>query len=425
MTGGGSVEPVNDLVARARAGDLDAYGRLVRQTQRMAYGVALAVLRDRGLAEDATQDAYLRAFRHLGDLQDPAAFPGWLRRTVIAVALNARRARRRMFLQLDDVPDVPVLDETETTWSDEQRRQLARALLTLAPDERRLCERRYHGRWSVARLARDAGIDEAAMRKRLQRVRDKLRREIEMAEQRNIPNDAIGPDFPAQVVELLARPHLNDIPENPVGGILDALRAGFADFTEIVLPEIIDFEAARSSIAADALYIDPLELHRVDERRILRYDLTLPLLLTARYDGHPLRLWAAGKAYRRCQIDATHLDAFHQAEVFCLDERARLDPWQVTARILESMNRILPGRPLKIVPTDYTMCRQAWELEVEEDGRWFEVLAWGVFTDRIVRHLGADPAVHTAIGVGCGLERLAMLRYRIDDIRKIETARVA
>ena len=80
---------------------------------------------------------------------------------------------------------------------------------------------------------------------------------------------------------------------------------------------------------------------------------------------------------------------------------------------------------MKIVPTQYPMCSQAWELEVEDDGRWFEVLAWGVFTDRIVGHLGGDPARHIAVGVGYGLERLAMLRYGIDDIRKIDVASVA
>ena len=62
---------------------------------------------------------------------------------------------------------------------------------------------------------------------------------------------------------------------------------------------------------------------------------------------------------------------------------------------------------------------------MEQDGRWHEVLAWGVFTDKIVEHLGADPKTHTAIGVGYGLERLAMLRYRIDDARKIDVSRVA
>ena len=45
-----------------------------------------------------------------------------------------------------------------------------------------------------------------------------------------------------------------------------------------------------------------------------------------------------------------------------------------------------------------------------------------MFTDRIVKHLGADPTRHTAVGAGYGLERLAALRYGFDDIRKIESA---
>jgi phenylalanyl-tRNA synthetase alpha subunit len=263
------------------------------------------------------------------------------------------------------------------------------------------------------------------MRKRLQRVRDKLREEVEVSEQRHVRPEDLRADLPALVVELLARPRLNDLPENPVGRVLEDLRFMHPDCVEITLPEMIDFTQARATVGDDALYIDHVELHRVDDRNILRYDLTLPLFMSVRYEGRPLHLWSAGKAYRRCQIDATHLDAFHQMEVFHLDEAQRLDPWRVTAQVLEAIDRILPGRTLKIVPTTYTMCNQAWELEIESDGRWFEALAWGVFSDRIVRHLGADPSIHRAIGIGCGLERLAMLRYGIDDIRKIEGARVA
>ena len=85
--------------------------------------------------------------------------------------------------------------------------------------------------------------------------------------------------------------------------------------------------------------------------RILRYDLTLPLLLTVRYEGRPLRIWATGKAYRLGQIDAMHLDAFHQAEVFCLDERTRLDPWRMTGQVLQSVDLLFPGRAVKMVPT--------------------------------------------------------------------------
>src|SRR5690242_6354498 len=101
----------------------------------MAYAVARGVLRDPGLAQDATQEAYLRAFRQLRTLQEPAGFLPWLRRVVITVALNTRRAQRVTLLGLDDASDVPVLDEAETSWTEAQRRRLATALLTLTPDE--------------------------------------------------------------------------------------------------------------------------------------------------------------------------------------------------------------------------------------------------------------------------------------------------
>jgi hypothetical protein len=301
----------------------------------------------------------------------------------------------------------------------------AGALLTLSLAERRWWVRRYHGGGSSAGLAREAGVAEAVMRKRLQRVRDKLRKEIEVSEQRAVRPEDLRHDMPAKVVELLARPQLSDLPENPVGKVLDVLRGVYAECLDVTLPEVIDFADAQRSIGSDALYIEPVELHRVDAARILRYDLTLPLLLTARYAGEPLKLWASGKTYRRGQVDATHLEAFHQAEVFWLDERGRLDPWAVTGRVIQSMHALLPGRAVKIVPTEYPMCTQAWQLEVDDAGRWSEVLAWGVFTDRIVSHLGADPARYTAIGVGHGLERLAMMRYGIDDIRKVDTMQVA
>ena len=413
------------LVTQAQRGDVDAFGRLVGATQAMAYAVAFSVMHDVGLAQDATQEAYLRAFRRIGELQEPGGFIVWLRRIVITVALNMRRTRRTTLLRLEDVEDVPVLDETETVWSELQRHRLSAALLSLSAEERRLCDRRYHGRWTMTQLADAAGVDESTMRKRLQRVRDKLRKEIEVAEQREVGPRHVQEDLPEKIVELLAHPRLTDIPTNPVGSVLSQLRAVYADFTEREVPEVIDFSEARTTIGDVALYIDPSELHRVDDRRVLRYDLTLPLLMSTKYTGEPLRVWTSGKAYRRGPVDAKHLEAFHQAEAFCLDEHRRLDQWALTSTVLQSVDRVLPGRSLKIVPTRYPMCKQAWELEVEDDGRWLEILAWGVFTDEIVAHVGGDPSRHTAIGVGYGLERLAMVRYRIDDIRKIDVTNAA
>jgi len=74
----------------------------------------------------------------------------------------------------------------------------------------------------------------------------------------------------------------------------------------------------------------------------------------------------------------------------------------VRATQLMAFAVVLPNRTVKIAPTEYPMCRQAWELAVEDDGQWVEVLAWGVFTDKIVHHVGGDPRKHVAVGVGAG-----------------------
>jgi phenylalanyl-tRNA synthetase alpha chain len=244
-----------------------------------------------------------------------------------------------------------------------------------------------------------------------------------MAEQDEIRPAPGQSGLPAKVVELLARPRLTDLPENPVGKTSELLRAMFAGFAEVELPEIVDLTAAEA--VKDAIYIESREFHHLDEGRILRYDLTLPLLLSVRHEDRPLRVWAAGKVYRHCETDATHLEAFHQAELLWMDDRQRVDVWQMTGQILQSVNMLLPGCAVRIMPIKYAMCSQAWELEAECDGRSLEVLAWGIYTDKLVRHLGGDPARHVAIGVGYGLERLASLRYAIDDIRKIELAKVS
>jgi RNA polymerase sigma-70 factor, ECF subfamily len=420
---------IRDLVLAARAADMAAYGKLVRATQAMSLAVALSVLHEPAAAQDAVQEAYLRAYRMLRELEEPAAFSGWLRRIVITVALNLRRTHRVTLLSLDDAPSAPVLDETERHWSDAQRHRLAAALLALSAEDRRICDRRYHGGWSLARLAGCAGVPETTMRKRLQRIRERLRRcieaeEIEEMRERGMDPAALAARLPGKIVELLASPRLTDIPENPVGRMLGQLREVYPEFTEQSLPEMVDIEAARD-LTQHTMYVKPSELHHVDAATILRYDLTLPLLLTVRYEGRPIRVWSSGKTYRVCEADATHLEAFHQFEVLWLDERTKLDPWALTGRVLQSVDHTLPARAVKIMSVQYPMCSRAWELEVEENGEWVEVLAFGMFTDRIVSQLGGDPARHAAMGVGYGLERFAMLRYGIDDIRKIDVARVA
>lgn len=90
------------LVLRARNGDTRAYGELVRQYQRRVLSVAYRFVGNSEDAADVGQEAFVRCYRNLGQLEDPARFGAWLIRSACNLALNYRRARKlRLAKSLD------------------------------------------------------------------------------------------------------------------------------------------------------------------------------------------------------------------------------------------------------------------------------------------------------------------------------------
>ncbi|HEY2407083.1 MAG TPA: sigma-70 family RNA polymerase sigma factor [Polyangiaceae bacterium] len=84
-----------ELVVAAQAGGRDAFNELVRRFQDMAVGFAFARLRDRALAEDSAQEAFLDAYRVLDQLREPAAFPAWFRRILLKQIDRIQRVKAR------------------------------------------------------------------------------------------------------------------------------------------------------------------------------------------------------------------------------------------------------------------------------------------------------------------------------------------
>lgn len=81
------------MVARARAGDLDAASTLLSRYQDVAYTTALRLLGQPSDAEDVAQEALVRAYTRLSELEQHASFPAWLRRITVNLSLNALRRR--------------------------------------------------------------------------------------------------------------------------------------------------------------------------------------------------------------------------------------------------------------------------------------------------------------------------------------------
>ena len=82
-------------LARARAGDLDAFAELVRHHQRLVFAIACRMLDDRAAAEDLAQDVFVQLHRHLATIESDAHLASWLRRVVTHRAIDAVRERKR------------------------------------------------------------------------------------------------------------------------------------------------------------------------------------------------------------------------------------------------------------------------------------------------------------------------------------------
>lgn len=103
------------LVQAAQHGDLDAFTLLVKQFQDMAFAVAYATLGDRRLAEDAAQEGFFEAYLNLRKLQEPAAFPGWLRTIVVRQAHRLARGKQVAILPLEAAMEMPSTEPDPVT----------------------------------------------------------------------------------------------------------------------------------------------------------------------------------------------------------------------------------------------------------------------------------------------------------------------
>lgn len=245
-----------------------------------------------------------------------------------------------------------------------------------------------------------------------------------MSEQRAAAHQALPHDLPNRITELLARPTLVQLPDNPVAKVIERLQPHFSEYRHIDTAEVIDLRAARARLECDPVYVPSGSVFNVDGDRVLRYDLTLPILLQTADQGVPLRAWTAGKVYRNEVETPSHLASFHQLELLALDDKAALDPYAFIGRVLGALDALLPGLPQRVESTSYPFCTRAWDIGVERDGQYWELLGCGVYQPDVVRLLGGDPTRHAALGLGMGLERLAMLSFGINDIRLMEAARV-
>ena len=165
-----------ELVGGARAGDRDAFAELVAQEAQGAYRVAFGILGTATEAEDATQDALIRAWRDLPTLRDTSRWGAWFRRLVVHAALDrGRRNRRRPEIGLDSV-EAPASRDTIDHVADDVT--ILAAVARLPVDDRAIVVLRFHADLPLPEVAHALGIPLGTAKSRLHRALARLRREL-------------------------------------------------------------------------------------------------------------------------------------------------------------------------------------------------------------------------------------------------------
>jgi RNA polymerase sigma-70 factor (ECF subfamily) len=169
------------LIAAARQGDVDAYGELVRRHQRAAVRVAALAAGDAADAEDAAQEAFVRAYRALGGFRTGQPFRPWLLRIVANTARNGRRSARRrhgVALRVAALAVVPGDAPVDVATGREDRRRLLDALNRLNADDRLILSYRWFEQLSEVEIATALGCRPGTVKSRLSRAMGRLRAEL-------------------------------------------------------------------------------------------------------------------------------------------------------------------------------------------------------------------------------------------------------
>ncbi len=240
---------------------------------------------------------------------------------------------------------------------------------------------------------------------------------------------------------------------HPVSQVMDELAEIFADlgFSVATGPEIEDdwhnFTALNipdthpARAMHDTFYFPPESATSDDSGmpKLLRTH-TSPVQIRTMMDvakktdgaGEPIYLIAPGRTYRS-DSDATHTPMFHQVEGLVIDKNIHMGHLKWT---LETFVRAFFERDdieLRLRPSYFPFTEPSAEVDVGfsveqgrriiggdprgDNGGWMEILGSGMVHPNVIRNCGLDPDIWQGFAFGCGIDRLAMLKYGMDDLR--------
>ncbi|MCB9147866.1 MAG: sigma-70 family RNA polymerase sigma factor [Caldilineaceae bacterium] len=223
------MESFAQLVVAAQAGNVAAFGELVRRFQDMAVGYGYSILQDWYLAEDAAQEAFIEAHRVLQQLQEPHAFPAWLRRIVFKHCDRFTRGKRPVLVALTEAANLADAIQPATEMEGaEMRQQIINAIRSLSAEEQAVITLFYMGEYAHREIAAFLELPTATVNNRLRSARKRLQERMMKMVTENLQAE---------------RPSRNDEFAQRVLTFINAADSGYADEVAATLaehPELVD-----------------------------------------------------------------------------------------------------------------------------------------------------------------------------------------
>ena len=262
-------------------------------------------------------------------------------------------------------------------------------------------------------------------RESIEKILDETKKKLEAAElDAKLRREVIDVTLPAKKNNVGHR-HPNTIALEEVERIFTGMGYEVVEGPEVEY-DYYNFEAL--NIPANHPAKDEQDTFYINDKIVLRTQ-TSPVQVREMEKGHlPIRMIAPGRVFRADEVDATHSPSFHQIEGLVVDKNITFSDLKGT---LAEFARQLFGQDTKVKfrPHHFPFTEPSAEMDVTcfkcggkgcrfcKGEGWIEILGCGMVHPRVLRMSGIDPEEYSGFAFGIGLERIALLKYEIDDMR--------
>ncbi|MFH1308888.1 MAG: hypothetical protein ABIH51_02660 [Patescibacteria group bacterium] len=235
-----------------------------------------------------------------------------------------------------------------------------------------------------------------------------------------------------RIQRLLDYPDLSRKENSPIKLIVDKILAmqRFKDFDIIEIPEIVsvrnNFDLLNtpkdhvSRKETDTYYLNNEYILRTQTTVMWPFYLEYPEIVKKLEKGEILKCLSYGKAFRKDEIDRSHFPIFHQIDGLLICKRKEKDMGiKDLSDVLVDIAKNIYGEDVeyKISEDTFPFTDPSIEVEIKQGDSWIEILGAGMVHKEVLSKFDLDPEVYNGWAFGFGLERLAMAKMNIPDIR--------